>query len=339
MSAPGGLAGPRDFTYIVPAGRRITEYEALNLYVHTLDSTKDGPVAHPAGWNPSSTAARCQNWFAFRDPAQMWQRPYIKRQAEQERAIERAMATARGSGSIGRMDDGWASDVLGDLYVPAAYFEHALFRTLAHASLMALSDVVGVALVFNSFDKERHAQDILFHHFDLLALGRPVGTDDRREAWLTAPSFQPLRRLAEQLLAADDWAETAVVVNLLVEPVLSRFLYNELIWSRASVHGDPLTPVLLLEAENDRQRNIAWTRELVAMLIADAVDGAHNQALIDSWLRTWLGPVGEAIDALDSAAKLVEVDPDVALATLEREWHELLAGCGLDAGLTIRRAS
>ena len=335
MNPPAAFAGPRDFPYIRPAGRRLTEYEALNLYVHTLDSSRPGPVAHPAGWPVESTEVRSADWFAFRDPAQMWQRPYIKRQAEQERAIERAMASGRANGAVRRIDDRWAADILGNLYVPAAFFEHAMFRALSHASLLALSDVLSVAMVFNSFDKERHAQDILFHQHDLVKAGCPVGAEDRLDAWLQVPELQPLRRLAERINGASDWVEVAVAVNLVIEPILGQFLFNEVIWNPATAHGDTLTPVLLMEAENDRQRNIAWTASLVTLLLDEGPDRQHNRGLLNGWVSAWLDPTVEAARGLDPIAKLAGVDGSRTLEAVGTQWQNLLEALGLESsGIT-----
>ena len=43
------------------------------------------PADGRAPWREESTALRHPDWFAFRDPAQLWQRPYVRMQAEQER--------------------------------------------------------------------------------------------------------------------------------------------------------------------------------------------------------------------------------------------------------------
>ena len=83
MSDKGPFDGPRDFGYVKPMGRRISEYEALNLYVLPLETSVDRPVAKSTGWPADSTAVRSENFYAFRDPAQRWQRPHVKRQAEQ----------------------------------------------------------------------------------------------------------------------------------------------------------------------------------------------------------------------------------------------------------------
>lgn len=328
MSAPAALDGPRDFVYITPAGRRLAEYEALNLFVQPLE---DGgrPVAKQTGWSESSTALRSSNWYAFRDPAAMWQRPYMRRQTEQERAIERAMTTAVASGSVKRISADWAQSVLGDFYLPCAFFERGLFRALSHASVVALSDVLSVALIFNAADKERHAEDILYHQYDLCQAGVAVGDSDRRAEWLGDPLLQPMRRLVEQLNAVTDWCEVAVAVNLVVEPLLCRFMYNEIIDAQARDHGDAVTTIVLAEAESDRQRNIEWVLALVRMVSGDDMHQDANQALINGWIGTWATEVAAVLESLRPVAERAETSYEDAVSRVQVQWQQLIECGGL----------
>ncbi|MDQ1490919.1 MAG: propane 2-monooxygenase small subunit [Actinomycetota bacterium] len=329
MSEKGPFDGPRDFFYITPMGRRLSEYEALNQYILPLETSMDHPVAKRAGWPADSTALRSENWYAFRDPAQRWQRPYIKRQAEQERGLERALASARDAGRLSRMPAEWAEGVIGDVYVPAAFFERGLSRALMHAAGIALSDMVMLTLILNSSDKERHAQDIVFYHYDLAEAGVPVGADVRLSRWLEDPALQGLRALVEHINATSDWAEVALVVNLLVEPLLSRFLFNELLWQAAAAHRDVTTPAILGEAENDRQLNIAAMVSFASLVLDDETHGEHNRGLVEGWLTSWYPEIVAAMETLAPVAERVGVDTGEARSTVEAAWRSLLAGSSL----------
>ena len=335
MSEKGPFDGPRDFHYITPMGRRLSEYEALNQYILPLETSMDHPVAKAAGWPADSTALRSANWYAFRDPAQRWYRPYIKRQAEQERGLERALAAARDAGRLSRMRPEWAEGVIGDVYVPAAFFERGLSRALMHAAGIALSDMVMLTLILNSSDKERHAQDIVFYHYDLVEAGVPISPDPRLSHWLEDPALQGLRKLVERINATPDWAEVALVVNLVVEPLVSRYLYNELLWPAAPAHQDGTTPAILLEAENDRQLNIAATVAFAGLLLDDETHGDHNRGLVEGWITAWYPEVVGAMEPLASVAERVGADAGAARTVVEDGWRALLAGCrlGVPAGV------
>jgi len=116
MNAPAkttGAESARDFTFIKPAKRRVTEYEAVTLRQQweTGGFDKGGHFLTPADgrapWRAESTALVHPDWFAFRDPAQLWQRPYVRMQAEQERAIERMTEDTAAAGAFADIDRAW----------------------------------------------------------------------------------------------------------------------------------------------------------------------------------------------------------------------------------------
>ena len=85
---------PRDFTYITPRGRRVSEYEAVTCYTQPDPEAFDKEgwfLRTPEGrtaWQRESTKLVHPHWFDFRDPASHWQRTYVKMQGEQERGID-----------------------------------------------------------------------------------------------------------------------------------------------------------------------------------------------------------------------------------------------------------
>lgn len=323
-----GIPGPRDFTYITPKRRRVSEYEAVTLFVQPLEADSPTPRAMRSTWPEEATRLRSGDWFAFRDPAEMWSRTYMARQAEQERALERVSRLAREGGLYDRIDPAWAS-LLGDVYVTAAYFERGLFQAMNFAQMHAPSDVLAVASAFHSVDKQRHAEDILFYHYDLLDAGVPAGTDSRRTTWLDDPLFQPTRELVERVIATADWGEIMMAVNLVIEPLLGRFLFNEVLLRNAAVHGDLTTPPILLEAESDRQRNLDWTVELVRLLLDDDEHGAANRTVLGEWLEAWTTRVDAVVASLRPVSERAGADHDQAVAAAARSQVAHLERCGL----------
>lgn len=86
-----GFYSARDLTYIRPQKRRLSEYEAV-----ICNAQPDLGQFDSGGWyllrpdglgcqDARTTALGHPNWFEYRDPSGLWQRPYIKLQAQQER--------------------------------------------------------------------------------------------------------------------------------------------------------------------------------------------------------------------------------------------------------------
>ncbi len=316
MNAPAAAAQePRDFTFIRPRRRRLTEYEAVTVHQQWEPGGFDhggwfllAPDGRPE-WRAESTRLAHPDWFEFRDPAQQWQRTYVRMQAEQERALERMTEDATADGTFAALDRRWLDEGLAGHYRVWSFLEYGLFRAFAPAQREALSDTLGNALCFQAFDHMRHAQAIVSH---LLAIERAVpGFRDAgaRERWLSAPAWQPARRLVERIITTDDWAEIAIVVNLVLAPLLAEVAVGGCVRRPASLAGDPVTAAIVMTAERDRRRNLAWTQELVRMVCAEAVPArAANRSTIDGWLATWQPAVLAAVRALAPAGTGTQVE-------------------------------
>jgi methane monooxygenase component A beta chain/propane monooxygenase small subunit len=341
---PGAVAcagkPTRDFTYVPSRRRRLSEYEAVTCFtqpdIEAYDRQgwllRDATGRPP--WVRESTALVHPDWFAFRDPAAHWQRTYVRMQAEQERAIERAAEDAALEGVFGEFDPVWVREILGRHYRAWSYAEYGLFKAFAVAQREALSDTLGNVLCFEAFDRMRHAQCIVLHLLELEDHIPGFVDDGAKAVWLEDPRYQPTRRLVEELIAGNDWGELAVVTNLVFDPVLTELAVSQLVRRFSPFHGDPLTAHLIGTTERDRRRNLAWTREFVRMVTADGVpERAANRALIADWLTYWTPRVEEAAEAL---AEVYDVPPlqvcrfDDALASARRRQSGIVSDLGLD---------
>ncbi len=306
MTVPASTGKPpRDFTYIKPRKRRVSEYEAVSLYVQPDPGVFDKQgwyLRTPEGrtaWQVESTRLRHPHWFDFRDPASHWQRTYVRAQAEQERSIERSTEDAAKNGTFAEIDRRWIDEILGAHYRTWSFHEYGLFRCFAQAQRETLSDTLGNVFCFEGVDRMRHAQAIVIH---LMAFEENVpGFKDEgaKARWVSDPVYQPLRRLTEELMALDDWAELAVAVNLAVDPIVSEVGVSQIVRRPAPLHGDSVTPLLVTTTERDRRRNQAWTEELVRMVTGEAVpEAAANRTIVREWIGTWTPRAVAAAEAL-----------------------------------------
>jgi hypothetical protein len=295
MSAPAkqdaAAKTARDFTYIKPKLRRLTEYEALTVHMQPDQLVFDharGRVTEPEWyllrtdgtplWNPASTALKCADWFAWRDPAQQWQRTYVRHQEQQESSIERATEDAALDGSLAELDPRWVRDVLCGHYRAWSFFEYAIFRALAPAQREALADTLGNALCFQCFDHLRHAQDVICYLVELEHHGDAVDDAAGKAAWLEAPAYQPARRV------------------------------SELVRRGALPNRDAVAAHIVMTAERDRRRNLAAAEELARMVVDPAnPDASANRATIQHWLDDWSRRADAAAVALAPAFDAVPV--------------------------------
>ncbi len=84
-AAPAGSDAERDFDWYTPRKRRASLYE--DVTIDTQPSihrhlTRGWPMFFEDGrgtWDDGSTQLRSSDWYAFRDPAEQWERTYYQR--------------------------------------------------------------------------------------------------------------------------------------------------------------------------------------------------------------------------------------------------------------------
>jgi hypothetical protein len=321
------------FRYVEPAKRRATQYEEVTLHTQWSPSTyarqgwfcRDG--AGNGAWRDKATKLECPNWWSYRDPAQMWHQPYVERQASQEDAIETATEAARLSGALADIDPDWMK-VLGREYAAYRFFEYGLFLALCYVQREAPSDVIATPVVFQSMDRDRHAQAIALFCMDLEESVPGFSEAEARPAWMTDPVLQPSREYVERLMAARDWGEIIVATNLVLDPLVSTLFTRRFAARTALRRGDPVTPTILDTVEIDRRRNLAATEELLRVLLAA---DERNRATVQSWIATWEPRALAAAGALEPLFERFEAGSFGRALELQRgEYRAFVNRLGLE---------
>ncbi|MGZ6709986.1 MAG: MmoB/DmpM family protein [Solirubrobacteraceae bacterium] len=301
---PVSAVSEREFQWFAPAGRRATLYE--DVTIDTQPSihrhlARGWPVSFGDGrgtWNDASTALRCTDWFAFRDPGRQWERPFYQAGAAVEHQLESALSSAVSQGLIADFSADWVRLLRTSLQIPA-FVEHGLWFALATAARDCLSDSVATCVCLQAAHKQRSAQALVLYAMDLEPhLGRELPIAHARHAFLHDPAWQSTRRYLERLAATPDWGEVIVAANLCFEPAVGTLIRRELGTRAAAAAGDTVTPVLARAATQEWEWARAWTVALVGMLISDAAHGPHNRAVIEGWLGDWLPQARAAASAI-----------------------------------------
>jgi hypothetical protein len=330
MSVPArsrpAVRDPRQFSSFTPAGRRATVYEDV-----TID-TQPSPARHQVrgypshfadgrpAWNADATALRLEDWYAFRDPAQLWERTYYQLGSRYERSIEDAVTAARQVGDLARMPAPWVEFLRQNLQ-QLAFVDHGIWLLIAVAARDGLSDTVTHCMCFEAGMKQRQAQATVLYAMDLEACHGDFGVDRAKRSFLRDEAWQPARELLERLTTVTDWGERIVAVNLCLEPVLGTLLRRGLLLRGCTVYGDHVLPVLLRCAQLEHQYVTDWTGELARLLVSSTKHGAHNTAVLAGWLDRWLPPVRTAAVALRPLFETVALplDHEAALAAAQED--------------------
>ncbi len=333
----------RDFAWYTPAKRRATLYE--DVTIDTQPSVhrhlrRGWPVSFEDGrgtWDDSSTALRCADWFAFRDPGEQWERPFYQSETAVEHQIEGAMRSAAGEGLMEDFDDDWVEFLRRSLQVPA-YVEHGLWFALATIARDCLSDSVATCVCLQAAMKQRSAQAIVLYAMDLEQHHGAFPIEAARERFLHDELWQPTRRFLERLAATRDWGEVIVAANLCFEPVVGTLLRRELGIRAAAANGDTVTPVLARVATQEWEWARAWTIELVRFLSEEHLFGEANHELIDGWVSEWQPLAMQAAVALASLADQLPhgIETEQALERI-RSYSEQVLSSSEDDGVEQSR--
>jgi propane 2-monooxygenase small subunit len=311
--APAGRAGreriraddpERRFDWFEPKRRRATLYE--DVTVDTQPSIhrhidREWPVHFEDGrglWWPESTRLASTDWYAFRDPGELWERSYYKQGTEHEKLVEGAVGGARRERIFEDFTPEWRDYLRAHVQVPA-FVEHGLWLALASAGRDCLSDTVAHCVVLDAAMKQRQAQALVLYGLDLDSYFGHFPVERARESFLGDEEWQPTRRYVERLRSTPDWGERVVAANICFEPLVGVLLRRELLMRAPKWGGDALTSALGHVAQVEWAWIAGWTAELMRFALADEQHGTANREVVAEWMSNWLPEARAAADALE----------------------------------------
>lgn len=339
--ARAGDDAERRFSYFKPQKRRASLYEDVTIdtqpSIHRhID--RNWPVSFEDGrgtWNDESTALSSSDWFEFRDPGELWERPFYQEGARAEAQIEGAIRAAARDRLFDDFDPQWVEFLRTNLQVPA-FVENGVWLATASVGRDCLSDTITHAVVLEAAQKQRVAQSIVLYAMDLEPYFGDFPIDAAKQRWLEHPAWQPARSYVERLHASTDWGEVIVAANLCFEPVVGAMIRRELGIRAATLNGDTVTPVIARAAQLEWAWVADWTAALSRFVLEDETHGAANREVLDGWLADWMPLAQEAAIALSEivAEMPVGFSVDEALGRVQRDTEAFHQTAGLSTATT-----
>jgi propane 2-monooxygenase small subunit len=327
----------RQMSWYTPKTRRRTVYEDV-----TCDTQPSVARYADRGWClhfedgrslwwEDSTALRSVDWYAFRDPGQLWERPYFQDGSGWEKGIEQSGSQAVNDRLFDDFTPAWTDWLRTNLQVPA-FIDNGLWLATATQHRSALSDTTAHCIGLQSAMKQRSAQAFVVYGMDLDDRFGDFPIERSKEAFLKDPAWQPTRDYVERLRTLTDWAEVAFAINAAFDPLVSLLLRRELLQRCASAQGDQVTPAVLRPAQQEWQWARDWTVALLQHVLADERSAEANAEVVAGWCATWLPLARAAVDALEPV--FVASGSSDTFAQARASVEQDLAAMHAEAGIT-----
>ena len=322
--AKAQFAGHRSFVWFKPAKSSPSEYESYTLGQQSSPKKwlhVDWPVRFDDGRAPfieSSTAIRCSDWEIYRDPAQVWQRPYVAGINHEQQTLGRLLESTLGDGLAERINPVWLRDVLGKYFAAWPFVEYGEFLSLCYAIREALADTINFSLAFEAADKMRYAQNIVGLILQLGEMVPGYSDAEAKQAWMKDPILVPLRETLELISSSSDWVEIIVAIDLVLEPIIGTLVKSEFLARNAPYNGDPATPLILASERADAGRHLECACALINVVCADPDHGAENRKLVRGWLDQWTAKTERAAKAFKGMFELKGIVAEPFEPSLER---------------------
>jgi toluene monooxygenase system protein E len=289
------MMAQRTYWHLEGAKRVPTPYElgtSRLLYYGERGFEVETPIAD---WYRRHQKAAPLAWASlerFRDPRETTYSKYVALAQEREAFIDGLLRSALDGGH----DEQLAAEWLGDLerWLPVLLYPcHGLQMVAAYVGQLAPTSELVVAFAFQAGDDMRRIQRLAYRVKQLERLA--AGFSRGKERWQSAPEWQPLRRVIEELLVTYDLGEALAALTLVVRPWFDAFFVRH--GSRvAEAAGDALLSRVLFSLHED----CSWHRALGAELWRVLLDGSPaGRDFVDRVVDARLPAMRAAVEALE----------------------------------------
>ncbi len=302
--------------------RRLGSDKPASRYLEAMfDLQPDVNFHYRPTWDPDHelydtgrTAIRMQDWYAFRDPRQFYYGAWTIARSRQQEVAERNYAFVEKRGLLDLVD-AEARRKAADIYVPLRHLEYAANLNNTYMTAYGYGTATTQATMFAALDRLGVAQYL--SRIGLMLDGNTSESlDAGKQAWVEAEMWQPLRRMAEDLLVTKDWFELFVAQNFALDGLLYPLVYGRIDRELQKSAGSTLSMLSEFMTE--------WFAEtgrwVDATLKTAAGESDDNKRQLEAWTRDWADRAQSAL--LPLAAHVFGGEADAVMAELRAELDE-----------------
>jgi phenol/toluene 2-monooxygenase (NADH) P1/A1 len=314
---------------------RLGDHPASRYLEATLDVEPRENFHYRPTWAPDRdlyderfSALRLTDPYAYTDPRQFYYTPYVTNRAALHEEFGKTLSYLEKRDLLAKLPAQWRA-VLASVVVPLRHYESGAQLVTVAGARFAYGTSLEQCCTFAAFDRIGNAQ-MLSRVGIAMSSGAGDQLGNAKREWLDGAHLQPLRRLVEEIMVVDDWAEGLLAIDLvdsLAYPLVYRGLDEAALLGGAGAYS--LFAQHLTGWFADQRR---WLDVLVAAWAGDPDNGAANREALGRIVATWGVRAREALEPL--AAAVDDQLPDVGsrallaeLAEAERaRWADITGG-------------
>ncbi|MBB1648155.1 phenol hydroxylase [Delftia sp. UME58] len=267
------------------------------------------------------TAIRMADWYALRDPRQFYYATWTMARARQQEAMEANYQFVESRGLAARMADAQRAHACAVL-MPLRHVAWGGNMNNCSMCSRGYGTAFTAPAMFHAMDQLGVAQYLTRLG---LAMDEPGVLEAGRNDWLQDSTWQPLRRLVEDLLVLQDPIELFIAQNLALDGLLYPLIYGRFVDGPLALHGGTAVSMLTAFMPEWHAESARW---IDAVAKVAAAESGANRALLSRW---YLAHVDQAQTALAPvAAMALGEDAQAALSEVRQALDARARKAGLD---------
>lgn len=314
---------------------RLGDQPASRYLEATLDVEPRENFHYRPTWAPDRdlyderfSALRLTDPYAYTDPRQFYYTPYVTNRAAMHDEFGKTLSYLEKRDLLAKLPAPWRA-VLASVVVPLRHYESGAQLVTVAGARFAHGTSLEQCCTFAAFDRIGNAQ-MLSRVGIAMSSGAGDQLGNAKREWLDGAHLQPLRRLVEEIMVVDDWAEGLLAVDL-VDSLAYPLVYSGL--DEAALLGGAGAYSLFAQHLTgwfaDQRK---WLDVLVATWAGDPDNGTANREALGRIVATWGVRAREALEPLADAVddQLPDVGSGALLAELAEagrtRWADITGG-------------
>lgn len=255
-------------------------------------------------YDPSRTALKMKDWYAFKDPRQFYYGTYTLARARMQETAEADFTFVEERGLADAYPDAARQRAL-DVLLPLRHVAWGSNMNNSSMCAYGYGTAITQPCLYQAMDQLGIAQYLT--RIGLL-FADAAALDAAKAAWMERPEWQALRRYVEDTFVLSDWFEQFVAQNFALDGLLYPLIYKYFDDALTAEAGPTVSMLLRFQAE--------WYAETTKWVDACIkVAGAENKELVSGWVRQWRDRAQAALVPLAGMALGASAESIVAEAT------------------------